>query len=170
MADTPAAEDARPPSLPSGIEWLIFDLGGVVVDFDPEAAWFPYAQRAPDKEAAIRELVADPEGPRARLSEGRISSDEYFAHVDAVLGMELDKGEHRAIDVSILLGERPEMIKRWQSARYGGSASAGRESSPRREKQWSAVRTGRGAPGGVAHLRPVSGATARCHPNRYKHR
>jgi epoxide hydrolase-like predicted phosphatase len=89
---------------------LIFDLGGVVVDFDPEAAWFPYAQRAPDKEAAIRGLIADPDGPRARLSEGRISADEYFAEVERVLEVQLDRGEHRAIDVSILLGERSEMV------------------------------------------------------------
>lgn len=111
MAEPEDTTDTPPQEAEAPSRWLIFDLGGVVVDFDPEAAWFAYAQRAPDKEQAIRDLVADPEGPRARLSEGRISADEYFAEVDRVLEMQVDKGEHRAIDVSILLGERSEMVK-----------------------------------------------------------
>ena len=107
-------DDMEPQAAPgedAGLKWLIFDLGGVVVDFDPEAAWFPYVQRVPEREAEIRALVADPEGPRARLGEGRISADEYFAEMERVLGVELDRGEHRAIDASVLLGERPEMVK-----------------------------------------------------------
>ena len=107
-------DDMEPQAAPgedAGLKWLIFDLGGVVVDFDPEAAWFPYARRVPDKETEIRAMVSDPEGPRARLSEGRIGADEYFAEVDGILGVALDRGEHRAIDVSVLLGERPEMVK-----------------------------------------------------------
>lgn len=111
MAESEDKADTPPQEPETCSRWLIFDLGGVVVDFDPEAAWFAYAQRAPDKEAAIRELVTDPLGPRARLGEGRISADEYFAEVERVLEMQLDKGAHRAIDVSILLGERAEMVK-----------------------------------------------------------
>jgi len=110
LAESTGEGKAAPAMGAGGLTWLIFDLGGVVVDFDPEAAWFPYARRVPEKEAEIRALVADPEGPRARLSEGRISADEYFAEVDRVLGVELDRGEHRAIDVAVLLGERPEMV------------------------------------------------------------
>jgi len=106
-----ADEKDKTEEAPADPRWLIFDLGGVIVDFDAEAAWFPYGQRAPEKEAVVKELIADPEGPRARLSEGRISADEYFAAVDRVLEFRLDRGEHRAIDASVLLGERPEMVK-----------------------------------------------------------
>ncbi|MFH1568231.1 MAG: HAD-IA family hydrolase [Gemmatimonadota bacterium] len=91
------------------VRWLVFDLGGVVVDFDPDAAWVPYARQSPQREAAICALVTDPEGPRARLSEGRISAAEYFAAVDGALGKPLSLSAHKAIDVAVLRGERPGM-------------------------------------------------------------
>jgi len=93
------------------VEWLVFDLGGVVVDFDPDAGWQEYARRFPNRAEAVRQVTTSPNGPRAQLGSGEISTAEYFAAIEEALGQSLGRDEHAAIDVGILRGERSQMVE-----------------------------------------------------------
>ena len=93
------------------VEWLVFDLGGVIVDFDPDAGWREYARRFPERQDAVREVTTAPDGPRTQLGSGQMSVAEYFAAVEEALGHSLSRAEHVAIDVGILRGERPQMVE-----------------------------------------------------------
>lgn len=93
------------------VEWLVFDLGGVIVDYDPDAGWHEYARRFPECREAVRAVATDPDGPRGQLGSGQISATEYFAAIERAVGHSLSSTEHVAIDVGILRGERPQMVE-----------------------------------------------------------
>lgn len=90
---------------------IIFDLGGVVIDFDIGSILKGYSYYASGCEEKLKTLLADPTSIVEQWSTGKISSETYFSNIEKLLSIRLSKSVHTQIDLSCLLGERFEMVK-----------------------------------------------------------
>jgi putative hydrolase of the HAD superfamily len=85
-----------PAALPNGlVEALLFDLGGVLVEFDWERAFAHWAERCAVPPARIRERFAIDDAFE-RYERGEIGDEEYFAMLRSTLGIELRNDDLRA--------------------------------------------------------------------------
>jgi HAD superfamily hydrolase (TIGR01509 family) len=90
----------------SGVDALLFDLGGVVIDIDFERAFAYWASCAGCEAALVRGRFTHDE-PYRRHEIGKIGIEQYFASLKGALGLELTYTQLLEGWNAIFIGEVP---------------------------------------------------------------
>jgi putative hydrolase of the HAD superfamily len=93
-----------------GIDALLFDLGGVLLDIDFDRALARWAECAACDPALLRGRFSHDEAYK-RHEIGAIGADEYFASLRASLGIDISNAEFLAGWNAIFVGEMPGMAE-----------------------------------------------------------
>lgn len=86
-------------TLPAGVEAVLFDLGGVIIDIDWQPMFQHWARHSPLSAAEMAARFAM-DAPYAEHERGRLDATDYFAHLRGVMRYE---------------GSEAEMITGWNS-------------------------------------------------------
>lgn len=119
-----------------GIDALLFDLGGVVIDIDFNRAFARWAQHASCNQALLRARFTH---DRAfKLHEvGEISDDAYFASVRVSLGIDITNAELLDGWNAIYVGEIPGISELLSRVAAKIPVFAFSNSNPAHEMYWS---------------------------------
>jgi putative hydrolase of the HAD superfamily len=90
----------------AGVDALLFDLGGVVIDIDFERVFAHWASSAGCEAALVRARFTHDE-PYRRHETGKIGIEEYLASLRGALGLELTHAQLLAGWNAIFIGEVP---------------------------------------------------------------
>lgn len=91
-----------------GVEALLFDLGGVVLEIDFDRSFARWAAASGERLETIRARFSH-DGFYERHERGEISAGEYFASLRASLGINLTDDEFAAGWTAIFVGEIPNV-------------------------------------------------------------
>lgn len=91
-------------SLPAGVEAVLFDLGGVIIDIDWQPMFRHWARHSPLSAADMAARFAM-DAPYAEHERGRLDAMDYFAHLREVMHYEGSAAEMVAGWNSIFTGE-----------------------------------------------------------------
>ena len=98
------------------VSWLVFDLGGVLVDVAPaEVTLATLARRSETSEATLAPLLRErfvetPYSPAERFQTGELDEASFHAELNAALARPLAFGELIAEVEAMLLGVKPETV------------------------------------------------------------
>jgi glucose-1-phosphatase len=119
-----------------GIEALLFDLGGVLLDIDFERAFARWAECAACDPALLRGRFSQDDAYK-RHEIGAISVDEYFASLRTSLGVDISNAAFLAGWNAIFVGEMPGMAELLAEAAARYPLYIFSNSNPTHEFFWS---------------------------------
>lgn len=93
----------------TGIQNLVFDMGGVIVSVDPGSASQKFAKLTGITRDIIRSWVAEDETFR-NYDRGKISEKEFFESVNELLSSELSAKELKEVWASVIVEISPQSV------------------------------------------------------------
>ena len=99
-------------------DWIVFDLGGVIINLDYGYDVRKLLEQSGDNKAKVRSFFRERfSGDEQNLSSfekyvvGKISTDDYIAQINKLIKCELSADEIRDIKLGVLRGENLEMLE-----------------------------------------------------------
>jgi epoxide hydrolase-like predicted phosphatase len=97
------------------IQWIVFDLGGVVVKLNIEGALEDFARRSQTDRVLIESFMRTPDesgwSPDEKLQRGLLEIDEYMTLLNRSLNHKLTREEMIELRLRVIQGEDEEMLE-----------------------------------------------------------
>lgn len=98
----------------SNIQWVVFDLGGVVVKLNIDGALHALAQQSETDVQVIKTYLSAPDESglsiNAKMEMGFFTAEDYVRQVSQILNQQLSHEEIIALKMLIIQGEDEQMI------------------------------------------------------------
>lgn len=122
-------------TLPAGVEAVLFDLGGVIIDIDWQPMFQHWARHSPLSAAEMAARFAM-DAPYAEHERGRLDGTDYFAHLREVMRYEGSAAEMIAGWNSIFTGEIAATVDLVRRIRHDVPCYLLTNTNPTHETAW----------------------------------